>query len=106
MNALSAAEKARIDADNRALLVEDLRNERLVWKSKPVMVEIATNNYCNLRCVMCPQAYDMPYMQMDKAVFRRVCDEIFHRSGRAAPGSSLSPIGSATRAMVTLPRGC
>ena len=92
MNALSAAEKARLDAENRALLVDDLRNERLVWKSRPVMVEIATNNYCNLRCVMCPQAYDMPYMQMDKAVFRRVCDEIFPYAGVVTPSAGSEPL--------------
>ncbi len=58
------------------------------------MVEIATNNYCNLRCVMCPQGYDelMKYERMDKDVFRRVCEEVFPYAGVVTPSAGSEPL--------------
>jgi radical SAM protein with 4Fe4S-binding SPASM domain len=70
---------------NLVLLADDLSSGREEWQSSPYTLEYATNNICNLRCVMCAQHDGVPLKRSSSDLARRVLGEILPEAGILAP---------------------
>jgi radical SAM protein with 4Fe4S-binding SPASM domain len=53
------------ELENQIALAGDLATRSTVWKSRPTFLEMAYNNLCNLKCVMCAKSDGEPNAVMD-----------------------------------------
>lgn len=90
--ALLPAEKERLRAENHVRLAADLTLERDAFESRPAMVEIASHDHCNLRCVMCPQGYDMPHHRMPPGRLEAICHDLFPHAETVLPSAGGEPL--------------
>ncbi len=62
------------------------------WESLPYHIEFAPNNFCNLRCRMCPHGKDIPAESMDKEDVIKVLDMLLPRAGLITPSALSEPM--------------
>lgn len=70
------AEADAAERHNRALLVEDVVDGRLRFRSRPVEAHIQFSTFCNQSCVMCWDGEHPPLVDMDDDLLARISAEI------------------------------
>lgn len=90
--ALAPPDKERFRAANHARLAADMAERREAFESRPAMVEIASHDHCNLRCVMCPQGYDMPHHRMPPGRLEAICHDLFPFAETVLPSAGGEPL--------------
>jgi radical SAM protein with 4Fe4S-binding SPASM domain len=79
------------DFDNWVAMIHDLASGADVWSSRPSWIEFATNNRCNLRCVMCSQPGD-PAMAMAPEDARTLLEALLPDATVLTPSSNSEPL--------------
>ncbi|MEZ5989102.1 MAG: radical SAM protein [Planctomycetota bacterium] len=85
-------EKERIFLENRAKLVEDLWTERLVFESRPYMVDLQLSNFCNMSCTMCYDGVNPPLKKMPEALVEKAAEQILPKASVIVPFSGSEPL--------------
>lgn len=87
---LSDSKRSRIN-ENFRLLSGDIREEREVFRSSPLLVEFSVNNRCNLRCVMCDSREQPGHVLPDALVKDVLVDMLLPRAAALMPSSGSEP---------------
>ncbi len=89
--AMSREEKDAVIRDNFIKLRRDLQRQALKWESRPFAIDLATNNLCNLRCIMCsPNERQMP-QSMSGEDLKRICEQVLPTATVLAPSVGGEP---------------
>jgi radical SAM protein with 4Fe4S-binding SPASM domain len=84
--------KWRAERENSLLMMQDLFQKRLVWESRPSHIELATNNICNLRCLMCSPESRPTKRSLSEAETESICDQIFPTASLVTPSAGSEPL--------------
>ena len=85
-------EKLRLEAQNRALLTEDFATGRLVFQSRPRVVELQLSNYCNMSCTMCYDGVNPPIKKLPEPLVERLAAELFPTASVFVPFATSEPL--------------
>jgi len=83
--------KIERELENYIYVVADLASRAEHWDSHPAWIEYATNNLCNLECIMCSKADGEPVMAMAKKDADRVVDQVFPFASVITPSANSEP---------------
>ncbi|MEQ8766141.1 MAG: radical SAM/SPASM domain-containing protein [Planctomycetota bacterium] len=78
--------------ENFVSIIADLASKAEKWDSRPAWIEYATNNICNLECVMCSKADGEPVMAMKKSDAEKVIGQIFPFASVITPSANSEPL--------------
>ena len=84
--------KWQAERENMLLLMQDLFMKRLVWESRPSHIELATNNICNLRCLMCSPETRPTKKSLNETETQGICDQIFPTASLLTPSAGSEPL--------------
>ncbi|MEQ8764686.1 MAG: SPASM domain-containing protein [Planctomycetota bacterium] len=88
---LGPEEKAQIEAEQFALLREDMESERTEWRSRPYYVQLSAHNICNLDCIMCWDGIHPTPARMTEEQIQLVGDELLPTASVIIPHSGSEP---------------
>ena len=84
--------KIERELDNFFKTVADLSSRAEEWSSRPSWLEFASNNICNLRCVMCAQADGLPVIAMRRTDARELLADILPHTTIWTPSALSEPL--------------
>ena len=84
--------KWRVERENMLLMMQDLFQKRLIWESRPSHIELATNNICNLRCLMCSPESRPTKKSLSEPETESICDQIFPTASLLTPSAGSEPL--------------
>ena len=84
--------KWQAERENNILLMQDLFEKRPVWESRPSHIELATNNRCNLRCLMCSPEGRPHEAELNEDETRAICEQVFPKAGLLTPSAGSEPL--------------
>jgi len=80
------------DVRNYLAIIHDLASKSEEWISRPAWIEFATNNCCNLKCVMCTHADGEPLRKMNKQDATSVLDQVLPNASVLTPSAGSEPL--------------
>jgi radical SAM protein with 4Fe4S-binding SPASM domain len=80
------------ERENMLLMMQDLFMKRPVWESRPSHIELATNNICNLRCLMCSPESRPTKKSLSEPETESICDQIFPTASLLTPSAGSEPL--------------
>ena len=89
---MGALPKFERQTRNAVKLADDLASRREIWQSRPYNLEFATNNVCNLRCVMCPQHDGVPVQKVESEFAAGILDQFLPEGGVLSPLALSEPL--------------
>ena len=84
--------KWQAERENMLLMMQDLFQKRLIWESRPSHIELATNNICNLRCLMCSPESRPTKKSLSEPETESICDQIFPMASLLTPSAGSEPL--------------
>jgi radical SAM protein with 4Fe4S-binding SPASM domain len=78
--------------DNGVAMIHDLARRATEWSSHPSWFEFATNNLCNLRCVMCAHSDGQPAVVMQDDRARSLLDQVLPEGTLLIPSANSEPL--------------
>ena len=84
--------KRQVERENAILMMQDIFERRPVWESRPSHIELATNNVCNLRCVMCSPETRPTKHSLSEGETRRICEQVFPSASLLTPSAGSEPL--------------
>ena len=90
--AMSREEKDNILRDNFLKLRRDLKKRASKWKSRPFAIDIATDNLCNLRCIMCSPDNRPSPQRISPEDMARICEQVLPTATVLAPSIGGEPM--------------
>lgn len=89
---LSRGEKEQLIRGNLEALERDLLEGRLVFESKPRVVEWQFSNFCNMSCTMCYDGDNPPLKKMPEPVVERIASEVLPSASILQPFFGSEPL--------------
>jgi radical SAM protein with 4Fe4S-binding SPASM domain len=83
--------KLNRDFDNWIAMIHDLATGADVWSSRPSWLEFATNNRCNLRCLMCGNPSE-PSLGMARADAQSLLSQVLPHMSLVTPSANSEPL--------------
>lgn len=80
--------KWRAERENTLLMMQDLFMKRLAWESRPSHIEMATNNVCNLHCLMCDPGARKSGESLSEKEIEDICEALFPAASLLTPSST------------------
>ena len=84
--------KWQLERENLILMMQDLFMKRLIWESRPLHIELATNNICNLRCLMCSPETRPTKQSLSEPETESICEQIFPTASLLTPSAGSEPL--------------
>ncbi len=84
--------KWQTERENSILLMQDLIGRKQVWESRPSHIELATNNKCNLRCLMCSPESRPEEAALTEEETRAICEQVFPAASLITPSAGSEPL--------------
>lgn len=84
--------KWQLERENMLLMMQDLFMKRLIWESRPLHIELATNNICNLRCLMCSPETRPTKQSLSEPETESICEQIFPTASLLTPSAGSEPL--------------